>query len=99
MSQPDFTVDVAQNEYLREGGDDVNAIVTVTSPDTASPATCPAAPAADRDPGIAAIIIIDCSGSMRSPQTKMAEAPAAPTVALGVIRDRTAVARTPSTDR
>ena len=92
MSQPDFTVDVAQNEYLREGGDDVNAIVTVTSPDTASPATGPAAPAADRDAGIAEIIIIDCSGSMRSPQTKMAEARAATTAVLDVIRDGVAFA-------
>jgi hypothetical protein len=37
MSQPDLTVDIAQNEYLPEGGDDVNAIVTVTSPDTRRP--------------------------------------------------------------
>ena len=36
MSQTDFTVEVSQNEYLPEGGDDVNAIVTVTSPDTGS---------------------------------------------------------------
>jgi Mg-chelatase subunit ChlD len=67
MSQPDFTVLIAQNEYLPEGGDDVNAIVTITSPDTVS-----AAPA--EDAGSAEIIIIDCSGSMRSPQTKIAEA-------------------------
>ena len=50
MSQTDFTVDIAQNEYLPEGGDDVNAIVTVTSPDTVS-----AAPVADA--GSAEIII------------------------------------------
>ena len=31
MSQPDFTVDIYQNEYLPEGGRDVNAVVTVTS--------------------------------------------------------------------
>ena len=30
----DFTVEVAQNEYLAEGGEDVNAVVTVTSPDS-----------------------------------------------------------------
>jgi hypothetical protein len=33
MSQADFTVDVFQNEYLPDGGRDVNAIVTVTSAD------------------------------------------------------------------
>jgi len=31
MSQPDFTVDIYQNEYLPEGARDVNAIVTVTT--------------------------------------------------------------------
>ena len=36
MSQPDFTVEISQNEYLPEGGDDVNAIVTVTSPTATS---------------------------------------------------------------
>ena len=66
MSQPDFTVEISQNECLPEGGDDVNAIATVTSPDTAG-----AARAADTG---SAEIIIDCSGSMRSPQTKIAEA-------------------------
>jgi von Willebrand factor type A C-terminal domain len=58
MSQPDFTVEISQNEYLPEGGDDVNAITTVTSPDTAG-----AARAADASS--AEIIIIDCSGSVR----------------------------------
>jgi hypothetical protein len=85
MSQPDFTVDIAQNEYLPEGGDDVNAIVTVTSPDTVS-----AAPV--QDAGSAEIIIIDCSGSMRSPQTKIAEARAATAAAIDVIRDGVAFA-------
>jgi len=34
MSQPGFSVDVYQNEFLPEGGQDVNAVVTVTSSDT-----------------------------------------------------------------
>jgi von Willebrand factor type A C-terminal domain/von Willebrand factor type A domain len=85
MGQPDFTVAIAQNEYLPEGGDDVNAIVTVTSPDTIS-----AAPVTDA--GSAEIIIIDCSGSMRSPQTKIAEARAATAAAIDVIRDGVAFA-------
>ena len=34
MSQPDFTVDIDQNEYLPEGGQDVSAIITVISADT-----------------------------------------------------------------
>ncbi len=85
MSQPDFTVDIYQNEYLQEGGQDVNAIVTVTSPDTASPASA-------GDPGSAEIIIIDCSGSMGDPWTKIAEARAATSAAVDVIRDGVAFA-------
>jgi hypothetical protein len=79
----DFTVEVAQNEYLAGGGEDVNAIVTVTSPDTA-----PAAP----DQGSAEIIIVDCSGSMRSPRTKIEQARAATAAAIDVIRDGVAFA-------
>jgi hypothetical protein len=89
MSHPDFTVEVSQNEYLPEGGDDVNAIVTVTS-GAAAPGAGPAAP--PRDAGSAEIIIIDCSGSMRYPQTKIAEARAATAAAVDVIRDGVAFA-------
>jgi hypothetical protein len=97
MSQTDFTVDIAQNEYLPEDGDDVNAIVTVTSPDTAVAAPGPAAPAAA--PRSAEIIIVDCSGSMRSPQTKIAEARAATAAAVDVIRDGVAFAVIAGTER
>ena len=74
MSQPDFTVDIYQNEYLPEGVRDVNAIVTVTTAGTAA-----AVPAAETDS--AEIIIIDCSGSMSSPRSKIAEARAATSAA------------------
>ena len=76
----DFTVEISQNEYLAEGGDDVNAIVTVTSPDTGL-----AAPVDDH--GSAEIIIIDCSGSMDYPPTKMSQAKAATAAAIDVVRD------------
>jgi von Willebrand factor type A C-terminal domain/von Willebrand factor type A domain len=85
MSQPDFTVDVYQNEYLQEGGRDVNAVVTVATAGTAA-----AAPAAAMDS--AEIIIIDCSGSMMSPRSKMTEARAATAAAVDVIRDGVAFA-------
>ena len=55
----DFTVEISQNEYLAEGAEDVNAIVTVTSPDTGL-----AAPVDDQ--GSAEIIIIDCSGHFQA---------------------------------
>jgi von Willebrand factor type A C-terminal domain/von Willebrand factor type A domain len=92
MSQTDFTVEVSQNEYLPEGGDDVNAIVTVTSPDTGPAGGRSEAPADDAGGGIAEIIIIDCSGSMRSPPTKIAEARAATAAVVDVIRDGVAFA-------
>jgi hypothetical protein len=88
MSQPDFSVDVFQNEYIPEGGRDVNAVVTVTSPDTA-----PVLAAADV--GAAEIIIVDCSGSMggtHGSRTKMAEARSATAAAVDVIRDGVAFA-------
>ena len=92
MSQPAFTVDVYQNEYLPEGGQEVNAVVTVTASGEAS-----AAPAAD--PGSAEIIIIDCSGSMSAPRTKIAEARAATAAAIDVIRDGVAFAVIAGTDQ
>jgi von Willebrand factor type A C-terminal domain/von Willebrand factor type A domain len=92
MSQPDFKVEVSQNEYLPEGGDDVNAIVTVTSPDTGSAGMESAGAGPANDGTVAEIIIIDCSGSMRSPQTKIAEARAATAAAVDVIRDGAAFA-------
>jgi VWA domain-containing protein len=88
----DFTVDISQNEYLPEGGDDVNAIVTVTSPDTGL-----AAPTGNS--GGAEIIIIDCSGSMRSPRTKIDQARAATAAAVDVIRDGVAFAVIAGTEK
>ena len=41
MSEPDFTVDIYQNEYLPEGGRDVNAVVTVATAGTVSAAPAP----------------------------------------------------------
>jgi hypothetical protein len=97
MSQPDFTIDVSQNEYLPDGGDDVNAIVTVTSPDQGSYAAAP--DEAESGPSSAEIIIIDCSGSMRAPRTKIAAARAATAAAVDVIRDGVAFAVIAGTHR
>ena len=85
MSQPDFTVDIDHNEYLAEGARDINAILTVTMVDTV-----PESPAGETD--TAEIIIIDCSGSMSSPWSKIAEARAACAAAVDVIRDGVAFA-------
>ncbi|MGH3402844.1 MAG: VWA domain-containing protein [Streptosporangiaceae bacterium] len=82
MSQPDFSIEIFQNEYLPDGGQDVNAIVTVTSGEAV----------AVSDTSAAEIIIVDCSGSMSSPQTKISEARAATAAAIDAIRDGVAFA-------
>src|ERR1700742_1036181 len=84
---PGFTVDVDQNPYLPVGGGDVSAIVTVTADDTGSgPAGAGGAVPAG---GSAEIIIIDCSGSMDYPPSKLAEARAPTPPAIDVIADGT----------
>ena len=49
MSQSGFTVDIYQNEHIPEGGREVNAVITVTSPDTVTAAPAPGAGNAGRD--------------------------------------------------
>src|SRR6204780_4741793 len=86
MTESGFTVDVDQNQYLPEGGRDVSAIVTVTSAgDPAAPA--PGTTAATTAGAAAEIIIIDCSGSMEYPHTKIVAARAATAAAIDVVRD------------
>ena len=87
MTESGFTIDVDQNQFLPEGGRDVSAIVTVTSAADATgfSGTGPAG----GQTGSAEIIIIDCSGSMEYPHTKIAEARAATAAAIDVIRDGT----------
>jgi len=82
-SLPGFTVDIDQNPYLPVGGRDVSAIVTVTADDTGD--VLSEAP----DGGSAEIVIVDCSGSMDYPPTKLSEARAATAAAIDVIRDGT----------
>ena len=80
---PGFTVDIDQNPYLPVGGHDVSAIVTVTA-DAGGDAPPAAASGASAE-----IVIIDCSGSMDYPPTKLAEARAATAAAVDVIHDGT----------
>jgi hypothetical protein len=80
MSDAEFSVEIYQNEYLPDGGKDVSAVVTVTSPDAG-----PTTPGPGQ--GAAEIIIIDCSGSMGVPESKIAEARRATSAAVEVISD------------
>src|SRR5260370_13585714 len=81
MTDSGFTVAVAQNQYLPDGGRDVSAVVTVTSGSDVAVA------APSGGAGSAEIIIIDCSGSMDYPPTKMTQARAATAAAIDVVRD------------
>jgi len=85
MSQPDFNVEIFQNEYLPAGGREVNAIVTVTSSGALEAGPAAAAQASE-------IIIVDCSGSMSAPRTKIEAARQATVAALDAIRDGVAFA-------
>jgi hypothetical protein len=80
-----FTVDIDQNQFLPEGGRTVNAVVTVTSSADMTPVTSDTSRSAE-------IIMVDCSGSMDVPTTKMASARAAVSAAIDVLHDGTAFA-------
>jgi hypothetical protein len=85
MTEPEFTIVIDQNEYLAEGARDVHAVITVTMAGTAAES-----PVGEEEP--AEIIIIDCSGSMDVPRSKIKEARAAASAAVDVIRDGVAFA-------
>ncbi|MEU4443726.1 VWA domain-containing protein [Actinosynnema sp. NPDC050801] len=88
----DFAVEVFQNEYLPEGAAEVDAIVTVTT-------TGSAAGAAEVVSGDAAeVIIVDTSGSMRYPPTKLAAAKQATEAAIDTLRDGVSFAVVAGTD-
>ncbi|MFI1399988.1 VWA domain-containing protein [Streptomyces sp. NPDC020681] len=91
---PQFSVEVYQNEYLPEGGREVNAIVTVTSTGGGTSGGAPltsASPSPSAIPGqpptAAVVIMVDCSGSMDYPPTKMRNARDATAAAIDVLRD------------
>ncbi|HEY7175411.1 MAG TPA: VWA domain-containing protein [Micromonosporaceae bacterium] len=74
---PPFQLEVFQNQYLPVGGNVVDAVVTVTASGNGTSAA----------PTAAQIIMIDCSGSMDNPGTKMAAAKAATATAIDTLRD------------
>ncbi|KOG29111.1 vWA domain-containing protein [Streptomyces resistomycificus] len=87
---PQFSVDVYQNEYLPEGGRDVSAIVTVTATGGGTIGSAVAAPhlySHGQGPSAAVAIMVDCSGSMDYPPTKMRNARDATAAAIDTLRD------------
>ncbi|MEV0924044.1 VWA domain-containing protein [Streptomyces spongiicola] len=96
---PRFSVEVYQNEYLPEGGREVNAIVTVTSADGGTSGgahlvgtSASAASPPGRRTDAAVVVMVDCSGSMDYPPTKMRNARDATAAAVDTLRDGTAFA-------
>lgn len=96
---PQFSVEVYQNEYLPEGGREVNAIVTVTSTGGGTTGGVPLTGAAlspaqvpGQRPKAAVVIMVDCSGSMDYPPTKMRNARDATAAAIDTLRDGTSFA-------
>ncbi|WP_067799446.1 VWA domain-containing protein [Actinomadura formosensis] len=80
MSEPQFTIKIDQNRFLPEGGREVHAIVSVE----ATAAGGAAVPSTTR---ASEVIIIDTSGSMSYPETKLRAAVAAAQVAIDTLRD------------
>jgi hypothetical protein len=83
--QPAFQAEVHQNRYLPAGGTVVDAVLTVTT-SSADGHTLAAGPDA------AQVIMIDCSGSMANPPSKMGEAKKATIAAIDTLRDGVAFA-------
>ncbi|MEV5265992.1 vWA domain-containing protein [Streptomyces werraensis] len=87
---PQFSVDVYQNEYLPEGGREVNAVVTVTATGGGTIGSAVAAPhlySPGEGPSAAVVLMVDCSGSMDHPPTKMRNARDATAAAIDTLRD------------
>jgi hypothetical protein len=96
---PQFAVEIYQNAYLAEGATEVNAIVTVTATGGGTSGGRPLASAAPGVPGAAAdgpdaavVIMVDCSGSMDYPPTKIRSAREATAAAIDEVRDGVAFA-------
>jgi len=73
-----FTAEVFQNQYLASGTGLVDAVITVSADSEVAAGPAPTA---------AEVIMVDCSGSMGYPRTRMTEAIKATGVAIDALRD------------
>ncbi|KJK56962.1 VWA domain-containing protein, partial [Saccharothrix sp. ST-888] len=89
-SHPSFSVDIFQNEYLADGAREVNAIVTVTATGGGTSGGRLSADSARAEAAV--VVMVDCSGSMDYPPTKMRNAREATAVAIDALRDGVAFA-------
>ncbi len=82
MADPEeapFQAEVYQNRYLPAGGDVVDAVITVTASGRMA--------ARGGHATAAQVIMVDCSGSMANPATKIASAKTATATAIDTLRD------------
>ena len=82
-----FVAEVFANEYLAEGASEVNAIVTVTAAGEDPAVSAAAGVGAGVGAGAAEVVIIDTSGSMADPRSKLEAAQHATAAAVECIRD------------
>ena len=83
--QPTFQAEVHQNRYLPAGGTVIDAVLTVTTSSEAGHNRT-------AGPNAAQVIMIDCSGSMANPPSKLDEAKKATIAAIDTLRDGVAFA-------
>jgi hypothetical protein len=88
--QATFSTEVFSNQYLPAGAGVVDAIVTVTATGAALGAGGGRSGAGA--PTAASVIMVDCSGSMAYPATRMTEAKRATAAAIDSLRDGVAFA-------
>jgi hypothetical protein len=81
-----FQAEVFQNEYLPVDSTVVDAVVTVTASGTGLPT------GGGQAPTVAEVIMIDCSGSMADPATKLSEAKRATAAAIDALPEGVAFA-------
>ncbi|MBP0449888.1 MULTISPECIES: VWA domain-containing protein [unclassified Kitasatospora] len=94
---PRFDVEIFQNEFLADGAREVNAIVTVTATGGGTSGGRPlgvsdAGPLGADAQSAAVVIMVDCSGSMDYPSSKMRGAREATAAAIDTVRDGVAFA-------
>lgn len=106
-ARPSFHLAVSQNRFMSTEDHEMHGIVTVTTQGLRAGLTGqlpgPAGPAGEplglAGPQVAEVILVDCSGSMDQPPTKMTAARRATVAAIDILRDGVLFAVVEGTDR
>ncbi|SCL32300.1 Ca-activated chloride channel family protein [Micromonospora nigra] len=96
MDVVEFSLEVNQNRYLPADGREMHAVRSVTGRRTADGDGQPSRPG---PPRLAEVLVIDCSGSMADPPTKIAAAVRATSAAIDVLPDGVRFAVVEGTER